>query len=402
MTLKTTNFVRLYMYAQGKSEVPPAFHLWSCISLIAACVANKVWVEWIKDQPIYPHVFTFLIAPSGLGKNIAITAVEKLILSDPSLKQWVNYYRGKITGPALYDLLGREVPDSEADGGYVKPPSNVWLVTPEVKNSMGSPEMAQLFIETMTELWSACGTTFTDRTRSHNQVSIDNPTVNWIAGTTREWLMRAVKPDDIRGGFFARVLPVYFSSIYPAEKVCKPEYPKDRDYIWENLQDRVYTLCKMEGEVVISSDADARIHQWYENRVKPYEDVLAPYYNRAKEMILKLALLHALADNEKMRIEWKHFDLARRRYQALQRGVLELIELACQTPQTADAKIIEKIIKRAGGKGIARSQVTSKVYSRGIDSKRVEAAVQQLMIMGRVTHKPAKYGKDVFTYVREG
>ena len=369
--------------------------------MIAACAASRVWVEWIKDQPIYPHVFTFLIAPSGLGKNVAITAVEKLILSDSVLrKERANYYRGKITGPALYDLLGKPIKNDEDE--EIAPPSNVWLVTPELKNSVGAPEMARTFIETMTDLWSACGTIFDDATRYNKRVTIHNPCVNWLAGTTKEWLMRAVTPEDIGGGFFARVLPVYYSHIYPREKVCQPEYPKDREYVWNDLQTRVYTLCNVEGEITISSDAHARIEQWYANRVKPNEDALAPYYQRAKEMILKLAMIHALADNEKMRIEWEHFDLARRRYQALQRGVLELIELACQTPQTVDAKIVEGIIKKGGSKGVARNKITTKVFSAGMDSKRVEAAVQQLIAMRRVKHKEAKYGTDVFTYVKEG
>ena len=398
MTNKTSNFVRLYTYCQGYSEVPAAFHIWSCISMMAACVADRVYIELIKNQPIFPHLFTFLIAPSGIGKNVAITAVEKLITSDPAIKNWVNHNRGKITGPALYDLLGKEVFDEDT-AQYVAPPANVWFVTPEMRNSMGLPDMAQLLILTMTELWSAAGTTFNDTTRAHGKLEVENPCINWLAGTTKEWLMKAVKPEDIRGGFFARCLPVYYPSLYPKERVYRPKYPKDREEIWDKLQKRVYNLCNLEGEMKIASDADAYIEQWYMNDERPAEDGLAPYYNRSREMVLKLAIIFALADNEKMRLEQVHFDWARNQYQLLQNDVMELIELACQSPQTSDTKIVEKVIRRFGE--ISRSDLTKKVYTKGMDSKRVEAAVQQLILMGLIKQTPAPYGKDVFTYKGE-
>jgi len=395
MSNDTTNFVRLYVRAQGESEIPTPFHIWSCISLIAACVANRVWVELIRDQPIYPHLFTYLIAPSGIGKNIAITAVEKLILHDKQLRGFINHYRGKITGPALYDLLGKEV-FNEEEAIYTPPNANVWFVTPELRNSMGQPDMAQSLILTMTELWSACGTTFKDRTRTNDQIEVDNPCINWLAGTTKEWLMKAVKPEDIRGGFFARCIPVFYSGLYPEKPVYRPKYPKDRHKIWEGLVKRVYNLIHLNGPVKIASDADSRIEQWYMNEEKPMEDGLAPYHNRRREMIMKLAMLFALADNEKMRIEWKHFDLARQHYGVLQRDVLELMELASQTPETSDTKVVGNVIKRAGE--ICRSDITKKVFHKGLDGKRVGAAVSQLLLMQLIEHKPVKYGKDIFTW----
>ena len=45
----TNNFIRLYEYATGRSEVPWEFHFWSAISLIAALVADRVYVSWMKE-----------------------------------------------------------------------------------------------------------------------------------------------------------------------------------------------------------------------------------------------------------------------------------------------------------------------------------------------------------------
>jgi hypothetical protein len=126
------------------------------------------------------------------------------------------------------------------------------------------------------------------------------------------------------------------------------------------------------------------------------EEGLAPYHNRRREMIMKLAMLFALADNEKMRIEWMHFNLARQHYEVLQRDVLELIELASQSPETTDTKIVGNVIKRAGE--INRSEITKRVFHKGLDGKRVGAAVSQLILMRLIEHTEGKYGADIFTW----
>ena len=38
-------FIDLYMHMIGRSEVPRRFHFWSAMSLLAACVADRVWVK---------------------------------------------------------------------------------------------------------------------------------------------------------------------------------------------------------------------------------------------------------------------------------------------------------------------------------------------------------------------
>ena len=36
------HFLNLYMHMIGRSEVPRRFHFWSAMSLLAACVADRV------------------------------------------------------------------------------------------------------------------------------------------------------------------------------------------------------------------------------------------------------------------------------------------------------------------------------------------------------------------------
>ncbi len=102
---ETLNFIKLYVHAQGRSEVPQKFHIWSCISLLAASVADRVYVRWLRSQPISPNLYVFLVAPSGIGKDVATNCVAELITWQEEVEKRVNYYRGKLTPPRLHDLL---------------------------------------------------------------------------------------------------------------------------------------------------------------------------------------------------------------------------------------------------------------------------------------------------------
>ena len=89
-------FIDLYMHMIGRSEVPRRFHFWSAMSLLAACVADRVWVKADIATKIYPNLYVFLVGPSGSGKEQAIKVVLKLVAEQQSK---VNPYAGKMTGP---------------------------------------------------------------------------------------------------------------------------------------------------------------------------------------------------------------------------------------------------------------------------------------------------------------
>ena len=95
------HFLNLYMHMIGRSEVPRRFHFWSAMSLLAACVADRVWVKADIATKIYPNLYVFLVGPSGSGKEQAIKVVLKLVAEQ---QYKVNPYAGKMTGAQRGDL----------------------------------------------------------------------------------------------------------------------------------------------------------------------------------------------------------------------------------------------------------------------------------------------------------
>ena len=72
MNYKNKNFLHLYNYLTGDSEIPKGYHGWAALSLLAALAEKRVWFEKFKGSKIYPNIYTLLIGPSGVGKGGAI------------------------------------------------------------------------------------------------------------------------------------------------------------------------------------------------------------------------------------------------------------------------------------------------------------------------------------------
>ena len=107
---ETKNLIRLYLHHAGDSEIPPEFHLWCCVSMIAACVANRIWLEKFRGKPLYPNLYTALLGPSGIGKGEAIDTALQFVKDNPR----VNVYNGKASPQHLIARLGKPV---RADDG---------------------------------------------------------------------------------------------------------------------------------------------------------------------------------------------------------------------------------------------------------------------------------------------
>jgi len=62
-------------------ETPKLFRKWAAITTIAAVLEQKVWIT--TSSPMYPNLYTGMIADPGIGKTRIISKVAELIKSLP-------------------------------------------------------------------------------------------------------------------------------------------------------------------------------------------------------------------------------------------------------------------------------------------------------------------------------
>ena len=290
-------FLHQYMFAQGTSKVPSDYHWWCAVSTIAACVANRVWA-FKGAERIQPNLYTLLIGPSGIGKGSAIKEALRLINGI----EGINPIPGKITGPFLMDYLsGRHA----AKGA---PPNLIYLVCEELAFSFTEGQQARDLVKTLVALYggNVGDMPFYDGTRTGGLIAMKRACINFLAGTTEEWLVQALPSDTVAGGFSRRIVAVDREHT-DVEQLAYPVYPKERDSILATLKARCVRLTQLEGEMYVTADAVLRYEEWFYERPKleDLDPLLHPWWSTQDELAYKLAMLFALAyyeDRQEMTI----------------------------------------------------------------------------------------------------
>jgi hypothetical protein len=229
-----------------------------------------------------------------------------------------------------------------------------------------------------------------DGTRMHGFVELVQPLVNWLAGTTDEWMQRSIPKDAVEGGFVARVQVVRgqrnYAVRYP-QMIYPPDYAEVRAYLKRRLE---ALLLLEEAEFILDEEARQVHDDWYMNAQPPEDSVLLPSFNRADDLIYKLSLILALA-------EWPGFDSpadedgnitydctihkehvleAIELWNSLVGDIHETVAVANSNPQTTDVRIVADAIRKAGRLG--RAELQRKVIGRGINKERLDKALETL------------------------
>lgn len=337
---ETENFIALHIHSCGKSEVPEIFQRWACLSMIGAAVADRVWLMKMGKK-LHPNMYTFLIGPSGLGKGEAIDAVGGLARRVPG----VNWLRVKRTAAGLLDKMAQYHINKNKEKIYKF--NKLFLVMPELGMAIGTGRTADDFIKHMTDMYSGSGDTLDEGTRTSGTHAVPSPCLNWLVGTTKEWLMSSITKDALYGGFIARTACV--QADYNLDiRYDEPWMPPDRDEVLSYLYARLVKLTRITGlEMKLSGKARELIRHWYLNREAPdVDDPLMPSWKREHDFILKLSMILALADDMDT-IKSEHFIEAEKLSRGLQTRMPELITYASVTPQTEALQRASAILRRA-------------------------------------------------------
>lgn len=374
---QTRNILRLYTYQAGKSEIPDVYHVWCCIAMIAAAVGDKVWYRKFRHAKLTPNMYTILVGPSGSGKDMAIGIALSFIKKLPIVK----LYAGKATAPYIIDFMAHS-----ANG---KPPvghSRMFLVTPELAMSVGSGNMADEFVKLTTALYTGADYPITEGTRTSGTHVITNPCLNFLGGTTEDWMMRALTRDAIEGGFFARVAAVKGDYDFQ-NRVLDPVYPPDYEDVVDHLHKRIALLTKVSAEFSMAPDAKRIEEQWYMTREVPQDDSLIPSWMRQHAMILKLAMILSLMDNteytpESFVITLDHLKRAQQLSNFLHQHLPKFIALASRSDETKWIEVVTKIVQRAIR--IQRFKLMQMCGGRGIDRVKMDFALEQLILERKI------------------
>jgi len=382
------DFISLYRYSAGKSEIPDVYHFWCALSVIGACVQDHVWFNKFRSSYLNPNLYVVLEGGSGDGKGVAISHAGHVL---GELKQELNWFDGSITPPQLLQWLRKR--------------RTIYLVTPELAQNFDFPSGAQRFIRLVTELYSK-KESHIEGTIAHGFVEVNRQVINWLGGSTKEWLVDSIPAHTIQSGFFGRTLLIHGER--SKVRVLNPIYPPEDDYkeVMRYLREQCEIYTTISGEFKLSNKAEQVRRIWYEQRDIPDDPILIPTRNREDDMMLKVAMLLSLSDTERLNarpsslwIDHMHMHRA----QTVVANAQDAIKLLADTVEVKALPAKEKyfhkfsdMIQRA--RSITKTSLSQRA-AKFVDAKTREQFLVDLIKLGMVKTRTTKNGGVIVEWI---
>lgn len=385
--LSKYNILDLYMHAAGDSEIPYEWHEWCCLSLIASAVSDRVYYKKFIWENMAPNMYIFMVGPSGCGKGGALGYMGKFI--HPRM----NMYKGSTTYKSMIDKMSAP---AEA-GGVTK--SKMLLVQQELSSCIGSGALADAMVKAMTDWYTPTNDDYQESTRMHGERSFPPPCINWLAGTTVEWLKQSVDTEAMLSGFFGRV------AISPGEydenkRIHDPTQhcPDDYDEVVEEIKDRIEWLTQLEGQFDITAEAYDADKIWYEKRKSPSPEML-PFWRRQHDLTLKIAMILSLSDDMKLTIKLRHILRAQELTEQSARILPKVITMAGHTEFSRSVEKTKDLIKKYST--ITHKVLLNRSKNWNANAEIVKKIIHQLLEEGCIVRNYNKKGGAVYNWIGE-
>lgn len=324
------NWLQAYLQYTKNSEAPEVFHFWTGVSTIAGALQRRVFIyqdsfEWT------PNFYIIFVAPAGIATKSTTIQIGMDLLGEI---EGVHFGPASCTWQALAQKLENAQTMLPKEPGNIEgemvPMSCVTCAVSELGTFMQFQDDKMMSV--LIDLWDGKKGTFEHATRTQGSISIQNPWINIIAGTTPSWL-KANAPDTlIGGGFTSRVIFVYGDAkrhyiAYPGLIRDAATKDKERAVLVHDLEQ----IASLQGEYRISPEVAVAGQEWYEHHwshtdIHMASDRYGGYRARKQTHIHKLAMVFAAARHDLMWIELEDFNNAVKMMEAVEIDMTKVFE----------------------------------------------------------------------------
>lgn len=290
---------------------PKVFKRWAAISAVAGALERKTWVR-IRKQPLYPHLYTVLTGPPGVGKSEVTSLVERLWRNLGSGLDGGHYVAStSLTSASLKDDL------RDAERRIVRigeTPSHITFNTllvcaNELTSFINAYDNA--FIGTLTDIYDS--KPFSERRRYGKDTTfkIEHPQINILAGTTPSYLSDLLPEGAWDQGFTSRTLFIYSGE--PSKTRLFSDMEDHNNDVEKMLLDDLKKIGKLYGKFTWDKEASDAITEWdwQDGPPKPTHPKLQHYNSRRTVHLAKLCMVSSAARNDELSITLEDFELAR-------------------------------------------------------------------------------------------
>ena len=293
--------IEAYLKYSQYQESPQDFHLWCCISVIAAALGRRCYIR-MGMWETYPNMYIILVGESAIThKSTAIKmALRPLRQSLPEL----TLLGQKMSPEAMIHTLAEICAE--------KGSAQAMIESSELSNLLGKTNLDDTILKLLTELWDS-GDYFTYVTLKRGIEEIRDIYINLLGGSTPSWLKDSVPQSSLEGGFFSRLILVH----RPPKGIknpCPILSPEQLEAIEMFKNDLMCIHNNMNGEFLIDADAQQLFNEWYHehNHPEKAKSFMRGYFGRKGDFLQKVAMCISASRNDDMRITYEDMLLALR------------------------------------------------------------------------------------------
>jgi hypothetical protein len=197
----------------------------------------------------------------------------------------------------------------------------------------------------------------------------------------------------LTSGMLGRILIIAGSK---GQRVSKPKLDtKMRPILIHDLKE----ISKLQGEMVLTPEADKAFDAWYE-KINPYPPAeLVSFYERKHDHVLKLAMIISIAESDELVLTVNHLNSAIEAIEMAESEMPEALAYIGASIQSTLADRIFAVIKSYHPTPVSHSVLLRRVYRKIQSSSEFKDVIETLKDANKIVIEASQQG--IFYSVKE-
>jgi hypothetical protein len=275
----------------AESESPERFFYWSGLTILSATLRKNVFLDR-HIYKLYPNIYVFLVAKSGMKKGIPVSNAKKL-LEMAGLSRVIS---GRNSMPKILEMLGKQY--SLPNGGVIAT-AQAAIISGELSDLLVKDPDA---LTILTDLYNCheYEEKWENSLKGTGTDTLKQPCITILGATNEEHFDAAVTSRDRKGGFIARTNIVYATDrVKTNSLVRKPAADPDLSKFIPYLKD----VATLKGQFEWTSETADFFEDWYNDFKANAPDDPYGIYNRIDDTILRIAILLSISKNLDLKMD---------------------------------------------------------------------------------------------------